>query len=191
MEIPLQITFDDVEPSYTLESKIRERAAALERFADHVLSCRVAVGRASGRHQHGGLYRIRIEVGLPGGEVVASRDSPLAHEHADPMVAVRDAFDAVRRQVEDRVRLRRGYTKQHETPTHGRITRLQPYEGYGFVRTPDGLEVYFHRNAVLDPTFDELQIGDEVRFTLHEIESNRAPQASSIRRLGAHRHVEP
>ncbi len=126
---------------------------------------------------------------MPGADVVVTRESPRDHAHEDPYVAVRDAFDAAIRQVEDRVRRRRGDVKLHAPPLlRGRVARFVAGEDYGFIETSDGLEVYFHRNSVVGGDgFDRLRIGDEVRLALAEGE--KGPQASTIHLVGKHHPV--
>jgi cold shock CspA family protein len=79
-------------------------------------------------------------------------------------VAVRDAFDAVKRQLEETVRLRRGDVKAHETVQHGEVVRMFREDGHGFIRTADGRELYFSRENVVHPAFDELESGTLVQF---------------------------
>jgi cold shock CspA family protein len=97
-------------------------------------------------------------------------------------VAVRDAFDVARRQLEDFVRHQRGDVKSHETPPHARVSKLFPEGGYGFLETPDGREIYFHRNSVLHEGFNRLKINSEVRFS--EEMGEKGPQASSVTLIG-------
>ncbi len=190
MQLPVQITFRNMDPSPAVETHIRERADALDRLFGRIMACRVVV-EASGRHQHKGrLYHVRVDLTVPGREIVVSRD-PAAHQaHEDVLVAVRDAFDAVRRQLEDYARSARGAVKAHETPTHGRIARLFKMEGYGFIQSSGGEEIYMHRNAVAGGGFDALSEGDEVRYVVHEGEGDKGPQASTVVPLGKH-HLAP
>lgn len=190
MQLPVQITFRNMDPSPAVEAHIRERAEALDRLFGRITACRVAVA-ASGRHQRKGrLYHVRVDLTVPGREIVVSRD-PAAHQaHEDVLVAVRDAFDAARRQLEDHARFARGDVKTHETPTHGRIARLFKAEGYGFIRASSGEEIYMHSNAVVEGAFDALSEGDEVRYVLHEGEGEKGPQASAVIPLGKH-HLAP
>jgi cold shock CspA family protein len=101
-------------------------------------------------------------------------------------VAVREAFAKARRQIQDAARVLQGATKTHEAPLHGRVSKLFPQEGYGFIETSDGLEVYFHRNSVVEDKFGELQKGTEVRFS--ETEGEKGPQATTVHIIGKH-HV--
>jgi len=83
-----------------------------------------------------------------------------------------------RRRLEDYARQRNQRVKFHESPPHGHITRLDYGKGYGFIETPDGREIYFHRNSVLEANFDRLEVGDPVRF--HEETGEEGPQASTV-----------
>jgi ribosomal subunit interface protein len=184
MEIPLQISFRDMDPSPAIEARIREKAAKLEHFFERIVSCRVTV-EARNRHQRQGrLYAVRIDLRIPGAEIVAGHGHPRDHAHEDVQVAIRDAFDALGRQLEDRARRDRAEVKQHAAPDHGRVSRLFP--DYGFARTADGQEVYFHRNSVSGGGFERLQAGDEVRLVIAEGEGEKGAQASTVTPVGKH-----
>ena len=116
MLLPLQITFRGMEPSEAIAADIRQRAAKLDEFYDRVTSCRVVVEVPHRHHHHGKLYHVRVEVIVPGRELVVSRAPGEHHAHEDAHVAIRDAIDAVARQLADYVRERRGQTKHHEPP---------------------------------------------------------------------------
>lgn len=181
MQFPLQITVRNVALSAVAEADIREKAAMLDWYYDRIMSCHVIVD-APHRHHHKGLrYDVRIDLTVPGAELV------IKHEpNEDIYVAIRDAFDAARRQLEDFARRQRGDVKRHEAPPHGRVSQLFPEEGYGFLETSDGREIYFHRNSVLHGGFKNLRIGSEVRFA--EEEGEKGPQASTVTLVGKH-HV--
>lgn len=104
MQIPVQITFRDMEPSPAIEERVRERAAKLERFFDRITSCRVVIEEPH-LHQHKGkLFHVRIDITVPGNELVANRNPSNNHGHEDVYVAIRDAFNAAERQLEDHAR---------------------------------------------------------------------------------------
>ena len=186
MRLPLQITFRHVEASPGIERRIREYAEDLDRFFDQIMSCRVAVERQHRHHQQGNLFRVRLDITVPGREIVVGRQSKPGRAHEDISVAIRDAFDAARRQIEDHARIYRGEVKLHAVPDHGRIIRLFPKENYGLIATADSGEVYFHRNSVAGGTFDKLAVGDEVRFVSQRSESAKGLQASTVSPIGKH-----
>lgn len=185
----LQVTFRNLDPSPAVEAKVRQRARELEQFFDRIVSCRVVI-EAPKRHHRGDLYHIRVDLKIPGKEIVVKRDPPEHHAHEDIYVAVRDCFDAVRRQLEDHVRRRRGDVKAHEIPSHGRVARLIAEGDYGFIEASDGSEVYFHCKAVANGGFEKLTVGDEVRFALYPGEGEKGPQASMVSLIGKH-HLPP
>ena len=179
MEHPLQISFRGVTSTEAIEAKVQERAARLERYHDQIMSCRVMI-ESPHRHQHQGkLYHVRIDLTVPGAELVVSREPPAHHEHEDVYVAIRDAFDAAQRRLEDHARVRRGAVKVHADRPVARVCKLFPDGGYGFVETPDGREIYFHRNSVLDGAFDELAVGSRIEFA--EAMGEQGPCASTVR----------
>jgi cold shock CspA family protein/ribosome-associated translation inhibitor RaiA len=187
MQRPLQISFRDMPPSEAVERSIREHADRFECFHARITGCRVMIESHHRHHRQGKLYHVRIDLTVPGGEIVVGRDPAEHHAHEDVYVAIRDAFDAARRRLEDHARRWRGDTKTHQVPGHGRIVRLVVEDGYGFIATPDGEEVYFHRNSLTEGDFDHLRVGVEVRYTLHEGEGEQGPQASAVTPIGKHR----
>jgi ribosomal subunit interface protein len=154
---------------------LRKRATKLERHFDRITSCRIAVERPSNHHNEGGPYRVRLDITVPGSELVANKEAE------DLNIAIRDAFDAAERQVEEFSRRRRGEVKTPAGPPTGRVVRIFPEEGFGFVEAPDGREIYFHRNAVLEG-FESLAVGSEVRFV--EEQGIEGPQASTVSLVG-------
>jgi cold shock CspA family protein/ribosome-associated translation inhibitor RaiA len=182
MQSPLQVSFRNMPPSPAVEADIREKAAKLEEFYDRITSVRVVVETPHRQHRTGKLFHVRIDVRVPGRELVVKREPEKHHAHEDAHVAVRDAFDAAKRQLEDYVREMRGSVKTHETAPQGRIVRLHPAQGHGFIATADAREIYFHRNSVVGAQFDELRIGDEVRFA--EERGEEGPQASTVHLMG-------
>jgi cold shock CspA family protein len=187
MQQPLQITFRNMDSSPSLEAQIRRRADELEQFFGRITGCRVMVEAQHRHHHQGRLFHIRIDLTLPGSEIVVSRDPAEHHAHEDAHVAVADAFDAARRQIEDKARRMHGQTKQHEEASVGTVSSLIAEAGYGFLITAEGDEVYFHRNSVASGGFNRLAVGDKVHFVVHPGEGEKGPQASSVTLLGGRR----
>lgn len=185
MQEPLEIRFHKMETSPAVEARIREKAAALERFSDRVTSCRVTVEQEHRHHHKGNLFRVRLDVGVPGGEIAITRTGPKDHAHEDVYVAIRDAFDAAVRRLEEHVREHRSRVKSHDVPRHGTVRMVDREGGFGFVDTTEG-EIYFHRNSVVDDQFDALEPGSEVRLEVAERESVEGWQATTVRLVGKH-----
>jgi ribosomal subunit interface protein len=185
MEFPLQVTFRDMEPSEAVEARIRERAMRLERFNDDIVSCRVVVETPHRHHHQGRQFHVAIDVTTRGGEIVVNRDHGERQGHEDAYVAIRDAFDALERRLHDRVERRRGRVKTHdEVQIVGKVASLNSEEGYGFVGTTDGREVYFHENAVKGSGFLTLEVGTPVQFV--EEPGADGPQATVVMPLARH-----
>jgi cold shock CspA family protein len=201
MVLPVQISFRNLEASADLEELIRNEAAGLETYYDQIMSCHVMVEVPHEHHQHGKHFHVRIDLIVPGGELVVRNEPSLRsaereldveenlkrfelqepHKHLE--VAISDAFDTARRRLQDYARRRRGAVKFHEPSPHGRVSALFP--DYGFIETPDGIEIYFHRNSLLSDDFDRLEVGSEVHFV--EEQGDEGPQASTVKVVGAQR----
>jgi cold shock CspA family protein len=176
-----------MDPSEPIAERIRARATCLDRFAAAIASCHVTVEVPHEHQRKGRSYRVLVDVRLPGSEIVAGRHHPKDPAHQDLNVAVRDAFDAAVRQLEDYVRERRHDVKTHEPPAaHGKVKKLFRDDGYGFVELSDGTDVYFHEHSVVDIAFANLQVGDAVHVVVAESESDKGPQASTVRPMGKH-----
>ena len=186
MDAPLELSFRNMDPSEAVEAKVRERVDKLETFFGRINACRVVVEAPHRHHRKGKIYHVRIEIGVPGRTLIVDRDPGKHHAHEDVYVAIRDAFDAARRQLEDHSRKAAGKIKAHEVPTHGSVLVLNGLQGYGIATLPDGQQVYFHRNSVVNDGFESLDVGDEVRLVIAEGESAKGPQASTVTPIGKH-----
>jgi len=183
MQIPLQITFRGLPPSPAIEKSIREHAAKLERFYDRLTRCRVVVESPHRRHNKGKLYHVSLDLTVPGAELVVNREPHQRHEHEDVYVAIRDAFNAAARQLEDYARRQRGEVKSHGGRPVGRVVQLFPEERYGFIDTTDGRHVYFHKNSLVNGDFETLEVGTPVEVLFLEAAPDRTPQATTVRIL--------
>lgn len=178
MILPLQITFRHMDPSPALEARIRELASRLDRFSEHIMRCHVTVQPPPHHKQQGVLHDIRIDITLPEEQISIRHAHPVDHAHEDPYVALRDAFRAARRKLEDYERIRRGDVKTRVGPAEGRVQELDPQGGSGRIETDDGRLIYFHKNSVVDGRFQDLAIGTRVRFA--EEAGDLGPQASTV-----------
>ncbi len=181
MEIPLELAFHNVDPSPKLEQRIRERVDKLHRFFDRIVSCRVTVSAPHRSKANALGYHVRIEVRVPGKDLVVSRDPGDDSKHFDPYIVVRDAFDAMQRQLESHSRKVRGEVKTPIAPLQGRV--LRRFVDHGFIGTTDGREVYFHRNSVVGIAFEKLDEGEAVELVLTSEESPIGPQATTVKHI--------
>jgi ribosome-associated translation inhibitor RaiA len=129
MTTTVQTTFRNMDPSEAVTTRIQKEADKLHTFFDRIASCRVIV-EAPHRHQRrGGAFHVRIEVGVPGKELVAGHDPAAQRDategrhksqevhgpHKDVYVTIRDGFKAMQRQLKDYVHWLRHEVKTHET----------------------------------------------------------------------------
>jgi len=186
-----------MKPSEAVEARIREEVSKLETFYEGIMRCRVVVELPHKHHKKGDLYHVRIDMTVPGAEWVVKREPSLqahllqiesekqlksyeAHAaHKDVFVVIRDAFKEARRQLQDYAHRVRGQTKTHIPQPTGRVSKLFPEQGYGFLETSDGNEIYFHKNSVLNDAFNRLAVG--ARVTFNEELGEKGVQASTVR----------
>jgi cold shock CspA family protein len=156
-----------------VEGYIRERAHHLDAFYDGILTCRVILDAPVRHHRTGGPFGVKIDLDVPGAVIAVTR------QEADNLhVAVRNAFEATQRRLEDYARKQHGQVKTPAVHTSGEVVRIFSDEGYGFLRAKDGHEVYFHQHAVVDEGFEALRVGSEVRYV--EEMGDKGPQASTV-----------
>jgi len=177
--LAVQITVRDIPNSTSLESHIREKAQKLAQYYHRIIHCRVVVEMPQKHKNQGKLFNVRIDVSVPGKELVVNRN-----QNEDPYIALRDALHAMQRKLEAYARKQRGDIKTHEQLNRGQIARLFPEEGYGFIDGVDGNEFYFSAVNVAFPHFERLFVGDEVQFLTHQ--ANEGLQAQRVTRTKNH-----
>jgi cold shock CspA family protein len=182
MQIPLQLEIRDVERTAALEGLLREKVARLERFCDHITGCRIAIERPHRHESHGNPYRVRIDLSVPPKHEIVVTKGPRDHAmHDDLAKVINNTFHAAERRLKELVQRQRDEVKARREP-RALVARIFKNEGYGFLRTLEGREIYFHRNSVVGDEFERLAIGTEVRFarTLGE----KGPQATTVKVVG-------
>lgn len=180
MQVPLEITFRGVQKTTAIEDLIRRKADNLEKVCNHLVSCRIAVEKPQKHQRMGNPFRVRIDLRVPPGhEIVIKRESSEGDLHDELTKVLHNAFEAARRQLQELVRRQRAEVKTHaEEQNMAFVVRLFPEQGYGFLKTPNDREIYFHRNSVLHNDFDRLEIGTGVRFV--EELGEKGAQASTV-----------
>ncbi len=173
MKLPLEISARDVRLNGDTEELIREKAAKLDRLYDQIIGCRVKVDMPHRSQRSGMMYNVRIDITVPGGELIVKREPD-----EDLHVAIVNSFETAQRRIKEYAEKQRGEVKVHFEKPVARVTRIFPEDGYGFLVTPEGREVYFHENAVLDGKFENLRIGTAVTFV--EQSGDEGAQASSV-----------
>lgn len=181
MQVPLQISFRRVRKSTAIEDLIRDQTAKLERVCDHIVGCRIAVEKPQKHQKSGNPFRVRIDVTVPPEhELVVTREASEGDLHEQLPTVLRNAFGAMRRQLRKLVEKQHGDIKTHPAQeVGGLVVRLFREQGYGFIKSPDGEEIYFHKNSLPGDEFERLEIGTGVQW--HQEEGNNGPQASTVR----------
>lgn len=185
MQVPPQIDFQGMEVSPDMRARAAEWIDKLETRFGRITSCRVVIKAPGERHKTSGLYEVNIELALPDGRnVTVARTPPADERFQNARFALDEAFKRARRRLQDQARRLRGAVKVHAGSPIGTVVDLHPEDGFGFVRTADNRDVYFHRNSVLDGAFDKLEVGTRVIF--NEEEGIKGPQASTVQIAGKH-----
>ena len=176
MQLPVESSYRGVEKTDEIDDLIRTKAARLDRFCDHISRCDVAVEQPNQSQRQGNPFRVRVDVRVPPGHELVADEKQTEHEMHEPLTKIiGDAFKTMERQLKDLVERQR-----HEVKTHveerALITKL--FSDYGFITDGGGVDIYFHRNAIVGASFEDLKIGAEVRFDLSHGEMG--PQASTV-----------
>jgi ribosomal subunit interface protein len=159
MKIPLQITFHNIKNSEAVGQYIQKKTQKLNNIYSDIASCRVVIEMPHKHHSQGNQFIVNIDLGVPGHQIIINQD-----HHEDVYVALRDAFDVVKRQLEDYVYQHRHEIKNHAPEYTGYVSSIFKKEGFGFIMGDDGTERYFHRDNVKNPDFEHIKKGDEVKF---------------------------
>jgi len=121
------------------------------------MSCRVIVEAPHRHHRKGKVYEVRIDLTVPGSELFINHSPKLlkaakpslaespeeklieSHEpskhgaHVDVYVAIRDAFNAAGRKLQDYARRQNSAVKLHQGRPRARVAKLFPEQRYGFL----------------------------------------------------------
>lgn len=186
MAMTVEITFHKMEGSDALRDDIHRHVEKLNQFEGDIMKCVVVMEPAEHHHHKGNRFAVRIRVTLPGGELDVGHTPPGDQSHEDAYVAIRDAFKAMRRKLQDLHRVKQGKVKHHEPQPRGRVHYVDTEGGYGVIETEDGREIHFHRNSLVDAELGKVAVGDEVRFT--EVPGDQGPWASTVH-LSRRRHA--
>jgi cold shock CspA family protein len=196
MLLPVQVTFRNMKDHAGLDDYVHKEAAKLEHLYGRISSCRVMVERPQ-RAQSSKLYHVRIDLGVPKGELVV-KHTPTLHAtlqdlkqqksrreaasvlvHKNPRQAIHEAFQEMGRRLQDYARLQKGAVKTKQGFQEATVKEIFPDEGYGFLETTDYRELYFTQASVLDGHFPQLRTGVRVGFA--EEMGEKGPQASTVK----------
>ncbi len=194
MKVAPEIVFKDVKKTPYIDKLLTRGIAGLEQVCDYIISTSIAVERAQGRHQAGNPYRMRIDIRIPDradivvkhssktskkglvlkdeiepeeSQLIGRSPAPRRKIPEEPLTAlIRRTFESARRELEKIVDKQRGEKKTPaQQETQAIVEKILPEQQYGFLRTLDGQQVYFHRNSVLHKHWERLTVGTLVRYT--------------------------
>jgi len=195
MNFPVQISYRNVEPSPAIEAWVEKQVQKLANFHSGIVRCRVVIDVAHRHLRRGNRFLVKVMLTVPGGQVTARNlAAPVDPEklleegrkvkkfeigapQKELRLAIAEAFRSAGRRLQDLVRLQRRKVKTHE-PELARVVEVFSARGYGFLETPEGRRLYFHRNSVLHEAFDDLAPGVWVRYS--EEKGEQGPQASTV-----------
>ncbi|MBW4648168.1 MAG: cold shock domain-containing protein [Kastovskya adunca ATA6-11-RM4] len=189
MKVPLEVSYRNVEKTNDLETLVREKVGKLEQVCDHISSCRVVVEKANERPKSGSPYRVSIDLTVPPSHELAAVENPGQGTQYVPLeTVIRHAFDAARRQLVELSDRQNDAVKTHpEQEMTAIVTKLFPEQGYGFIKSLTGEDVYFHENSVVNHDFDRIDVGTGVHFVA--VEGEQGLQATTVHivdKAGAH-----
>jgi len=185
MQVPLEISFHNIESSLHIQNVIRGRCDDLEQIFDRLISCRVRVEQL--QHKGGLPPVVRIELGIPGFSniIVSHEPKRLQKKYQSPDLynAIDEAFRLAEKQLIE-------WKDKHNAPSRdgghdgenqflGTVSDLPENADFGFLTTKEGGQLYFHRNSLLTGAFDDLRRGDEVYYV--EELAGIGPVASKVR----------
>ena len=174
MQVPLEIAARNLELTEGTEAVIRDRVAKLESIYGRVMSCRVAVEIPHRHKRTGASYGVRIDITVPGGELVVGRKTG-----GSLLSTIQSGFSVAERRLMKYAQRQRGEVKQREEQQPvARVRELYPLAQYGFLETPEGDTVYFDARSVIDGGFGRLSVGAAVRYVPED--GVKGPQASTV-----------
>ncbi|QJT11025.1 HPF/RaiA family ribosome-associated protein [Oceanidesulfovibrio marinus] len=181
MDVPIEISITGIEDrGRTIENLVRSKSDKLEQVCDHITSLRVAVEMEDKNQRGGNPFRIRLNLNVaPGKEFAIEREAVAPPIPAELLPTVREAFDAARRKLQKITEKQRGEVKQHPMQqANAVVAKVFHGEDYGFLRTLDERDVYFHKNAVVGRDFDDLRQGAGVVAAI--VQGDKGLQATSV-----------
>lgn len=181
MRQPLELRFIGMEPSDAVESAARAKAEKLDHFRPDIMACRVTVELADKHRHQGKTFAVRVDATVPGHELSVDR----VHDE-DVYVALREAFDDMKRQLQDSMRRVRGDVKAHPLPLQGEVVRFADEGRFGFIRTAQGDEYRFDAGNVAGVPYEQLDIGTRVQFL-----PEAAAEGLQAKRVSVGRHGTP
>ncbi|MDZ8025525.1 MAG: HPF/RaiA family ribosome-associated protein [Nostoc sp. SerVER01] len=184
MKVTPEITYRNLEKTDAIAALINQKIAKLEHICNYINSCHIAIEKIHDRPRSGSPYRVRIDITVPPGHELVAESNPDEGKQYQPLdVVIRDAFDAACGQLvkltQRQHHSNKNLSNEAAQDTRAFVTKLFRDRGYGFLKTLDGQEIYFHCNSVLHNEFQRLEIGTGVHFCVEQGEEGL--QASTVK----------
>lgn len=176
MAIPLQLTFRNTDHSEWMVDAVQvelKKLEKLEKYSGQIQNCRVVVEKSNNHHHKANIYHIRVSLNVEGKEIIVSKESGTQSAGRDIHTALKHAFEVIPKKLK-KMEIIDGsahpaHRKKREYYTvieHGQIASVFAEDGFGFLQTPQGSEVYFNKDALVGATFEQLLPGTDVAFAI-------------------------
>lgn len=167
MDVPAEITYRGVDKTQTLDDLIRNKIANLEKYSSRINSCRVSVELDQSGKTTSNIYRVRIDLTMTQGqEIPIVEKTKPDDEKLGVEAIVRRAFDIAKRQaIKMKERQSREVKRHPEQTVQGLVKNVFPDQGYGFIQSLDGEDIYFHQNSVANDDFHRITEGTGVTYS--------------------------
>ncbi|MDG4648449.1 HPF/RaiA family ribosome-associated protein [Roseibacterium sp. SDUM158017] len=173
------ISYHNIDHSPAVDELVQRRIALLERRDERITGCEVTMEAPQKRKRHGRVFKVRLNVHLPGPDVSVAREVAQGSAQEDLILAVNRAFTAAEKALKKRKKVMGGVEVKHHAPIlHGEIAELEPELGYGWVTADDGRRVYFQRDSLTSDQWELLEKGTRIRF--REMEGEKGPYATAV-----------
>ena len=179
MQIEPIISYHNVDPSPAVNTVVHRRIKALELRDERITGCDVTLEAPQKRKRHGRVFKVRLNLHLPGPDLSIARETAQGSAQDDLVLAVNRAFSAAEKALKKRKKKLDGIEVKHHPPVlHGEITELEPELGYGWVQADDGRKVYFQRDSLTSDVWKCLYKGTRLRF--REMQGDKGAYAASV-----------
>jgi ribosomal subunit interface protein len=179
METQTILSYHNIDASPAVDDLVHRRLARLEQREARITGCDVTLEAPQKRKRHGRVFRVRLNLHMPGPDLSISREVAQGSAQDDLMLAVNRAFSAAETALKKRKKTMAGIEVKHHPPVlHGLIEEFEPELGHGWLRADDGRRVYFQRDSLTSDDWDRLSKGSRLRF--RETEGDKGPFAVSV-----------
>ncbi|MBP0482188.1 HPF/RaiA family ribosome-associated protein [Sagittula salina] len=179
MQIEPILSWRNLDPSDAVAELVARRIAVLERLHPRITGCEVVLEADQKRKAHGRVVKARLTLHIPGPDFHAERAVAQGSARGDLLLAVNRTFSAAEKHLKRQKKTMAGLEVKHHAPVlHGEVTQLEPELGWGTIRADDGQSVYFQRDSLTSDAWDQLEMGQRLRF--REMMGEKGPYAVAV-----------